>query len=145
MILDLPFMAAALERSKYDPDALPSGDQITDVVKASRNRALFNYVLRSEAGLGAINFWSSTTMPLLAEFCKGAQHSPRVLSAAKLSPILLARMFDTLISHGSEAHLHAIVPVIFERITQVCFSPLLLLLGDSVDSFDFLFPPLHTH
>lgn len=124
MILDLPFMSAALERSKYEPDLMPTGDQIADVVKASRNRALLNYVLRNESGLGAINFWSSTTMPLLAEFCKGVSHSPRVLAAAKLSQAYLVHFFDTLLSNGSEENLQAIIPVIFERITQVeiqCF------------------------
>jgi len=118
LILDLPLLSAALERSKYEPDALPTGDQIGDVVKASRNRVIYNYILRNEPGLGAINFWSSTTLPLLLEFCKGSTPSLRVLSSAKLVPHLLAHFFDTLIAHGTEANLQAMVLVIFERITQ---------------------------
>jgi hypothetical protein len=90
-----------------------------DVVKASKHRALTNYILRNESGLGAINFWSSTTLPLLVEFCRNHVPSLRVLAVSRLVPILISIFFDTLISNGTEEHLQAIIPVIFERIAQL--------------------------
>lgn len=69
-LIDLPVIAAALEHLSRNKDFLNISPDLPpeQLVIASANRALFNYVLRSESGIGNYNFWSSTTWQLLMDF-----------------------------------------------------------------------------
>lgn len=71
-LLDLPLLASALERSVYNFENFESEhfEHQSQKNVTSELRVIFNYLLRNEAGL-SINFWeTSTTLPLLQEFCR---------------------------------------------------------------------------
>ena len=86
----------------------------------SAARAVTNYVLRNEAGLGTINFWSSSTWSLLQAFL--AEYGPasvRVEACAAAVPSWLAAFRGAVLGRDDAAVLEALVPVMLERTLQV--------------------------
>ncbi|KNC54951.1 uncharacterized protein AMSG_12329 [Thecamonas trahens ATCC 50062] len=85
-LLDLPLMSATMETRRAGGAA------------AAVYRVLYNYVLRTEAGV-SINFWeSTTTAELMSSFCAEIRMSPRIHAAAQLAPALLTAFFDVVLA-----------------------------------------------
>ncbi|KAL6077164.1 hypothetical protein QOT17_002464 [Balamuthia mandrillaris] len=96
-LLDLPLLAAALERIQ----CLTSMEGSEYDEATNEYRVLYNYILRNESGV-SINFWkSSTTFGLLQEFCRNTTSTPRVVAVAQAVPVLLSIFFDVLLSYAS--------------------------------------------
>lgn len=115
LILDLPLVAAALERIEYDTMFYAGEEE----APPSEFRVLYNYVLRNESGV-SINFWeSSTTLEKLHDFFKVTPLTARVVAAGEVVPRLLDVYFDVIIQHGLSSHLHELLPVLFERVDQL--------------------------
>ena len=86
----------------------------------SSSRAVTNYVLRGEAGLGTINFWSPSTWTLLTTLL--ADHgstSLRVEACAAAVPAWLETYLATVLAQGDARVLEALVPAALERTQQV--------------------------
>ena len=86
-------------------------------------RAVLNTVLRNESSLGNINFWSTTTMPLLQEFCATTAPTMRVRACAELVPHCLRVFFDALLRDGESAQLELVVSAVIERYMQLYILP----------------------
>jgi len=119
----MPLRAAALERTARGRDAMLAADSHLSpeaITSLSSARAVTNYVLRSEAGLGTINFWSPSTWALLSVFV--AEHGPvslRVEACAAAVPTWLDVYFATVQGSDNLALLETLVPVLLERTAQV--------------------------
>ena len=122
-LLDMPLRAAALERTARGRDAALAADShltAEAITSLSSARAVTNYVLRGEAGLGTINFWSPSTWALLGTFV--AEHGPvslRVEACAAVVPAWLDVFFATVQGSDNVALLETLVPVLLERTAQV--------------------------
>eukprot|EP01133_Synstelium_polycarpum_P015220 gene15220-18011_t len=122
LLLDLPLLTSSMEsvlveQRKY---ASMGGVDVADVNDTawSEYRVLYNYLLRNESGV-TINFWSTTTVPLLQQFCKKTPVTPRTVGACELVPSLLHVYFDVLLGYGDRSVFVSLLPVIFERIDQI--------------------------
>ncbi|GAM28515.1 hypothetical protein SAMD00019534_116910 [Acytostelium subglobosum LB1] len=121
LLLDLPLLTSSMEsvlveQRKY---ASMGGVDVGDVNDTawSEYRVLYNYLLRNESGVN-INFWSSTTLPLLYQFSKKTPTTPRTIGACELVPSLLHIYFDVLLGYGDRSVFVALLPVLLERIDQ---------------------------
>ena len=86
----------------------------------SSSRAVTNYVLRSESGLGSINFWSPSTWALLKTML--LDHGPtslRVEACAAGVPAWLEVYLATVLGRRDARLLEALVPVMLERTQQL--------------------------
>jgi len=121
LLLDLPLLTLSMEsvlvdQKKYSSMGIDSGD-VMDTAW-SENRVLYNYLLRNESGVN-INFWSSTTIPLLYQFCKKNPVTPRTISSCELVVPLLDIYFTVLLESSDRDHISTLLPVIFERLEQL--------------------------
>eukprot|EP01132_Coremiostelium_polycephalum_P005947 gene5947-7406_t len=124
LLLDLPLLTSSMEsvlveQKKYSlmGGVDTAGGDINDTAW-SEYRVLYNYLLRNESGVN-INFWSTTTLPLLQQFCKKTPVTPRVIGSCELVPSLLKIYFDVLLGYADKSIFISLLPVIFERIDQI--------------------------
>ncbi|KAF2078457.1 hypothetical protein CYY_000207 [Polysphondylium violaceum] len=122
LLLDLPLLTLSMEsvlvdQKKYSSMGIDSGADVMDTAW-SENRVLYNYLLRNESGVN-INFWSSTTMPLLNQFCKKNPVTPRTISSCELVASLLDIYFTVLLESSDKDHISTLLPVMFERLEQL--------------------------
>ncbi|EGC39537.1 hypothetical protein DICPUDRAFT_74957 [Dictyostelium purpureum] len=121
LLLDLPLLTLSMESVLVEQRKFASmGIEHSDVVDTawSEYRVLYNYLLRNESGVN-INFWSTTTLPLLQQFCKKNPVTPRSIGSCDLVPSLLNIYFDVLLEYGNLQIFIQLLPVIFERIDQL--------------------------
>eukprot|EP00730_Choanoeca_flexa_P003813 TRINITY_DN11512_c0_g1_i2.p1 TRINITY_DN11512_c0_g1~~TRINITY_DN11512_c0_g1_i2.p1 ORF type:complete len:504 (+),score=109.48 TRINITY_DN11512_c0_g1_i2:1101-2612(+) len=107
-ILDLPCMTAALQlrRVKTLEQLVAESDQ------PYISKALYNYITRSEGGLGGTIDRLGEMHQLLASQKEGL----RVQSAAEIVPLLLRGYFDVMLKDADNDSLKELVPVILERV-----------------------------
>ncbi|KAN0032960.1 hypothetical protein ACTFIV_006902 [Dictyostelium citrinum] len=122
LLLDLPLLTLSMEsvlveQRKYASMGIEHNDVGVDTAW-SEYRVLYNYLLRNESGVN-INFWSTTTLPLLQQFCKKNPVTPRSIGSCELVPLLLDIYFDVLLEYGSLNTFITLLPVIFERMEQI--------------------------
>ncbi|EGG19991.1 hypothetical protein DFA_07106 [Cavenderia fasciculata] len=122
LLLDLPLLTSSMEsvlveQRKY---ATMGGIDINDLNDTawSEYRVLYNYLLRNESGV-SINFWSTTTLPLLQQFCRKTPVTPRTIGSCELVPALLHIYFDILLAYGDKTIFRSLLPVVFERVEQM--------------------------
>jgi len=127
-ILDMPLLCSALESVHLQQfedkennsvgSSNPSSYEQTAFGANSEFRVLYNHLLRNESG-GPINFWGTTTLPIIQKYCKETPITPRIIEICKIVPYLLSIYFDVLISESDETHLNELVPILFQRIDQL--------------------------
>lgn len=110
-ILDLPLVACAMEKT-HGPGAESSKF-------SNEMRVLFNYLLRDQSGV-TINFWqTSSTLPILLDFCKSSSATPRVRAVCERVPRLLEVFFDVIFEHAEQSLLGELLGAMVERLDQL--------------------------
>ncbi|KYR00749.1 hypothetical protein DLAC_02792 [Tieghemostelium lacteum] len=104
--------------SSYPQLFEPSASEFAVEATWSEFRVLYNYLLRNESGVN-INFWSSTTLPLLYQLCKKSPITPRCYGSCELVSPLLDIYFDVLLEYGDRSIFVQLLPVLLERFDQI--------------------------
>eukprot|EP00045_Choanoeca_perplexa_P007447 m.67784 g.67784 ORF g.67784 m.67784 type:complete len:793 (-) comp14085_c0_seq1:14-2392(-) len=107
-LLDLPCMTAALQLRRVKPlEQLVSESDHPHI-----SMALFNYITRSEGGLGG----TIDRLGELHELLSSQRLGLRVQSAAEVVPLLLRGYFDVMLKDADAESLKELVPVVLERV-----------------------------
>ena len=114
-LLDLPCLAAALQAQQYSKDGLTSFSESVQACQEHSYQFVFNFLLRNEAGQCDTIDKLDSLLLLLSDM---SSH-PRVLSTCDVTPILLTRYFQSLLSADNKLLASKVVPVVLERSRQL--------------------------
>lgn len=133
-LLDLPLVACAMEKT--------NGPGAESSEFSAEMRVLFNYLLRDQSGV-TINFWqTSSTLPILLDFCQSSAATPRVRAVCERVPRLLEVFFEVIFRHAEVSLLGELLAAMVERLDQLYPLPSFLsdvnacLVGKVLDMFN---------
>ena len=113
-LLDLPCLAAALQAQQYSRDGVAFSDSVQACQQHSY-QFVFNFLLRNESGQCDTIDKLDSLLLLLSDL---SSH-PRVLATCDVTPLLLNRYFQALLSANDKSLASKVIPVVLERSRQL--------------------------
>ncbi|ELU06156.1 hypothetical protein CAPTEDRAFT_227527 [Capitella teleta] len=115
-LLELPCVTAAIEMGQCQLERLSAKTALhrsVGMFQSTSKKALFNYILRNESGVGDTVDRLEDVHSILAVLSK----SPRVRVCSEVVPSLLRCFFAVLLEEANLDTLSCLVPVILDRVT----------------------------
>ena len=113
-LLDLPCLAAALQAQQYSKDGIAFSDSVQACQEHSY-QFVFNFLLRNESGQCDTIDKLDSLLLLLSDM---SSH-PRVLATCDVTPLLLSRYFQAILSANDKSLASKVIPVVLERSRQL--------------------------